>query len=84
MRRAGGLQRRKKGSDAPDAAEVVDPRDALDPLRVRVEEPRAAGDPGVVYEQTDLRVAGHDGVRHLLDGLAVAHVADLVLGAEPV
>ena len=55
-----GEQAGEEGAQAPDAAEVVDARDELDPLGVAVDEARPRRDAGVVDEQADLRVALED------------------------
>src|SRR5436190_593260 len=82
----GGRARRQAGPRAPDRAEVVDPDERLDPLRIEVEEAAAAGDARVVDEQVDRRVSRTHGGRYALDVLPIGDVApfrlDLELGAH--
>ena len=76
------LERGQERAQAPHRAEVVRPDHVLDPLRVAVEEVRARGNPRVVDEQRDARMALAHARSDLLDRRAVGDVADLVLVAE--
>ena len=78
----GRLERRQEGAQAPDAAEVVRARHLLDPLRVGAQEAAPAGNARVVDEQLDLRVPLDDRGGRALDRLAIADVAELLLGAD--
>src|SRR4029453_8576245 len=87
---ARALEARHESPQTPDCAEEVGMEELLQPIRVRLEEPappalRAdppAGEAGVVDEQLDRRVSFRDPRPDLLDRLAVADVADLVLPAD--
>ena len=83
MRVSGGRAKAgRERPEAPDAAEIVDRGDALDELRVDVEEAPARGNPGVVDEQSDRRMPCEHASRDLVDLRAVGDVADLPLAAD--
>ena len=82
MCRNGRLERGEERPQAPDAAEIVCLGHLLDRLRLRAQEAAPARNAGVVDEQAYLRMALADRRGHLLDSIAVGHVADLPLSAE--
>ncbi len=82
MRIRGGAETGREGAKAPDPAEVVDCSDALDELRIDVEEAPARGDPGVVDEEPDRGMALEHSHRDLVDLRSIGDVADLPLAAD--
>src|SRR5439155_17579272 len=75
-------ERRQKGQQAPDRAEVVDPDQLLDRLGSHVEKVPAPSDSRAVHEQADLRMPFAHRCSHPLDSLSVADVADFVLASD--
>ena len=73
--------RRHERPCAPDAAEIVDLRDAFDPLGLDVEEARA-GMPALLTRRCDPRVALEDARGDRVDLGAIGDVAALPLAAE--
>ncbi len=75
-----GNEPRQERAQHPNRAEVVRPRHVLDPAEVGVEEPSAGGNPGVVHEQVDPRMAfEHPRRDRGSTAVAVGDVAFLVL-----
>ena len=69
----------EEGEGRPDRAEIVDAITRSIRSASRIEVRRSAGDPRVVHEQIDARVAREHLRRHGFDGVTVGDVARLVL-----